>query len=256
MRHRPRVEVGRRYSAADVDVLTEDEAKRFAPGETADPRTNATLAWELLYRLEPKLYERLVAAEPLHPGVLAWLPRDAECIVEVAAGTGRLTLELVKRAREVLAIEPAGPLREILSQKLSHAEHGARARVVHGFFDDLPVADDYADLVVACSALTPAAGHGGEAGLAEMERVCRPGGHVVIVWPNHVPWLAAHGYRHVSFDDREMFVEFASHREAAELTEIFYPRSADEVRRHGRRVPYEALGVNPPRDLAYKPIAR
>jgi hypothetical protein len=60
----------------------------------------------------------------------------------------------------------------------------------------------------------------------------------------------------VSFDDREMFVEFASHREAAELTEIFYPRSADEVRRHGRRVPYEALGVNPPRDLAYKLIAR
>jgi SAM-dependent methyltransferase len=256
MRHRLRVEVGRRYSAADVDVLTEDEAKRFAPGETADPRTNATLAWELLYRLEPKLYERLVAAEPLHPGVLAWLPRDAECIVEVAAGTGRLTLELVKRAREVLAIEPAGPLREILSQKLSHAEHGARARVAHGFFDDLPVADDYADLVVACSALTPAAGHGGEAGLAEMERVCRPGGYVVIVWPNHVPWLAAHGYRHVSFDDREVFVEFASHREAAELTEIFYPRGADEVRRHGRRVPYEALGVNPPRDLAYKLIAR
>jgi SAM-dependent methyltransferase len=257
MRHRPRVEVGRRYSAADVDVLTEDEAKRFAPGETADPRTNATLAWELLYRLEPKLYERLVAAEPLHPGVLAWLPRDAECIVEVAAGTGRLTLELVKRAREVLAIEPAGPLREILSEKLSHAEHGARARVAHGFFDDIPVADDYADLVVACSALTPAPGHGGEAGLAEMERVCRPGGCVVIVWPNHVPWLAAHGYRHVSFDDGEMFVEFASHREAAELTEIFYPRGGDGgVRRHGRRVPYEALGVNPPRDLAYKLIAR
>jgi SAM-dependent methyltransferase len=249
--------VERRYSAADVDVLTEEEARRFAPGETADPRSDPTLAWELLYRLEPDLYERLVAAEPLHPGVLAWLPRDVDRIVEVAAGTGRLTLELVERSREVLAVEPAGPLREILSQKLSHAEHGARARVVDGFFDDLPVADDYADLVVACSALTPALGHGGDAGLAEMERVCRPGGHVVIVWPNHVPWLAAHGYRHLSFDDGEMFVEFASHEEAAELTEIFYPRGGDEVRRQGwRRVPYEALGVNPPRDLAYKLVAR
>jgi SAM-dependent methyltransferase len=249
--------VGRRYSAADVGVLTDEEAKRFAPGETADPRTDPTLAWELLYRLEPELYERLVAAESLHPGVLAWLPRVTERTVEVAAGTGRLTLELAKRAREVLAIEPAGPLREILNQKLSHAEHGARARVVHGFFDDLPVADDYADLVVACSALTPAPGHGGEAGLAEMERVCRPGGCVVIVWPNHVPWLAAHGYRHVSFDDGEMFVEFASHRDAAELIEIFYPRAREEVLRQGwRRVPYEALGVNPPRDLAYKLLAR
>jgi len=248
--------VGRRYSAAEVDVLTEAEAKRFARGETADPRSDPTLAWELLYRLEPELYERLVAAERLHPGVLAWLPHEVERIVEVAAGTGRLTLELVKRAREVLAIEPAGPLREILSQKLSRADHGDRARVANGFFDDLPVGDDYADLVVACSALTPAPGHGGEAGLAEMERVCRPGGCVVIVWPNEVPLLAAHGYRHVSFDDGEMFVEFASHTEAAELTEIFYPRGGEEVRRHGwRRVPYEALGVNPPRDLVYKLIA-
>jgi SAM-dependent methyltransferase len=238
-------------------VLTDDEAKRFAPGGSRDPRADISLAWELLYRFEPELYERLVAAERLHPGVLAWLPHDVERIVEVGAGTGRLTLELVERAREVVAIEPAGPLREILKQKLSWADRGHRARVVHGFFDDLPVADGDADLVVACSALTPAPGHGGEAGLAEMERVCRPGGCVVIVWPNHLPWLAAHGYRHVSFDDGEMFVEFASHREAAELTEIFYPRGGEEVRRHGwRRVPYGVLGVNPPRDLAYKPVTR
>jgi SAM-dependent methyltransferase len=248
--------VRRRYSAADLDVLTEDEARRFAPGDTADPRSDPALAWELLYRLEPELYERLVAAERLHPGVLAWLPRDLERIVEVGAGTGRLTLELVKRGREVVAIEPAGPLREILTRKLSQADHGERARVAHGFFDALPVCDDYADLVVACSALTPAPGHGGDAGLAEMERVCKPGGCVVIVWPNQVPWLTAHGYRHVSFDDGEMFVEFASHQEAAELTEIFYPRGGEEVRRHGlRRVPFEVLGVNPPRDLAYKPVA-
>jgi SAM-dependent methyltransferase len=247
------VEVASRYSAAEVSVLTDDEARRYSRGATGNPRSDVTLAWELLYRLEPDLYERLAAAERLHPGVLAWLPGDAERIVEVGAGTGRLTLELVTRAREVLAIEPAGPLREILEQKLARADQGQRARVVQGFFDDLPVADDYADLVVACSALTPADGHGGEAGLAEMERVCRPGGRVVIVWPHEIPWLVAHGYRYVSFDDGEMFVEFASHQEAVELTQIFYPRGADEVRRHGwRRVPYSALGVNPPRDLAYK----
>jgi SAM-dependent methyltransferase len=254
---RPRVGLQWRYSAADLDVLTEDELGRFAPGEDPDPRSDPTLAWELLYRLEPELYERLVAAERLHPGVLAWLPNDVERVVEVGAGTGRLTMELVERAREVVAIEPARPLREILNQKLSRARHGHRARVAHGFFDELPVADDYADLVVTCSALTPEPGHGGDAGLAEMERVCRPGGRVVIVWPNHLPWLALHGYRYVSFDDGEMFVEFASPEEAAELTEIFYPRGSDQVRRRGwRRVPYEVLGVNPPRDLAYKLIAR
>jgi ubiquinone/menaquinone biosynthesis C-methylase UbiE len=188
--------------------------------------------------------------------VVGWLPENVGRIVEVAAGTGRLTLELVRRGREVLAIEPAGPLREILNQKLARADHGGRAHVSHGFFDELPVNDAWADLVIACSALTPARGHGGEVGLAEMERVCRPGGCVVIVWPNQVSWLAAHGYRHVSFAG-EMFVEFASPEEAAELTEIFYPSGSDEVRRSGwRRVRYEVLGINPPRDLAFKRIER
>src|SRR5205085_9872767 len=157
--------------------------------------------------------------------------------------------------REVLAIEPAGPLREILNQKLLRADHGHRARVDHGFFDDLPVADDYADLVISCSGFTPAPGHGGEAGLAEMERVCRPGGCVVIVWPNHLDWLAARGYRYVSFPG-PMAVEFGSHQEAVELAEIFYPKAAGEIRRQGwRRVPFEVLGLNPPRDLAFKVLA-
>jgi len=250
------LELRTRYTAADVGVLTKAEAKRFVGCSAGDPRTDITLAWELLYRLEPELYDRLVGAERLHPDVVEWLPHNLDRIVEVAAGTGRLTLELVGRAREVVAIEPAAPLREMLEQKLALADHGHRAHVRDGFFDHLPVSDRWTDLVIACSALTPAPGHGGEAGLAEMERVCRTGGCVVIVWPNHLPWLAAHGYEYVSFDGA-MFVEFASHEEAAELTEIFYPGGVEEVRRRRLRVvPYDVLGINAPRDLAYKMITR
>jgi SAM-dependent methyltransferase len=249
-------EVGRRYTTADLRVLTAEEARRFVGRGGGDPGTDVALAWELLYRLEPELFDRLADAERLHPGVLAWLPQDLERIVEVGAGTGRLTLEIVHRAREVVAVEPAAPLRRLLDRKLGRADHRCRVRVTPGFFDELPVADDWAGLVVACSALTPAARHGGEAGLAEMERVCRPGGCVAIVWPNNVGWLAAHGYRYVSFAG-EMFVEFASADEAAELAEVFYPTAVAEVRRlGGRRVPYEVLGINPPRDVAFKVMAR
>ena len=66
------------------------------------------------------------------------------------------------------------------------------------------------------------------------------------------PWLAARGYRYVSFPG-PMSVEFKSYREAVELAEIFYPRAAGAVRRRGeRKVPFEVLGINPPRDLAFR----
>jgi SAM-dependent methyltransferase len=253
---RPGRELPKRYTAADLGVLTRGEMRRFARAGDVDPRDDVTLAWELLYRLEPELYDRLVSAERLHPGVLDWLPRKAGRIVEVGAGAGRLTLELAGRGREVVAIEPARPLRRILTRKLAEAGHGNRVRVADGFFDDLPVTSGSADLVVACSAFTPAAAHGGEAGLSEMERVCRPGGQVVIIWPNNLGWLAAHGYEYACFAG-QMSAEFASHQEAVELAEIFYPSAAAEIRRRGqRRVRYEVLGINPPRDLAFKTVPR
>ena len=238
------VDLRRRYTAADLGVFTRDEASRFVPRGDGDPRNDVDLAWELLYRLEPELYDRLASAERLHPGILGWLACAVDRIAEVGAGTGRLTMGLLGRAQEVVAVEPALPMRRILRRKLAAADHGDRVRVIRGFFDQLPLPNDFADLVVACSVWTPSPAHGGEGGLAEMERVCRPGGCVAIIWPNHLDWLAARGYRHVSFSGA-MSMEFGSHQEAA-----------GEVRRLGRRtVPYEVVGVNPPRDLAYKVLA-
>ncbi len=243
-----------RYTAADLEVFTEAERDRFLYGGE-DPRSDVQLAWELLYRREPRLYDRLVSAERLHRDLVAWLPEGLERIVEIGAGSGRLTVELIDRARAVWAIEPAAPLRQLLREKLSRTTRGGRVRVIEGFFDDVPLADDFADLVVTCSAFTPDEAHGGERGLAEMQRVCRPGGLVAIVWPNNLEWLAARGYCHVCFAG-DMSLEFGSPEEALELTQIFHPHAASAVREsRSRRVPYSAIGVNPPRDVAYKVIS-
>ena len=248
-------ELASRYTTADLGVFTADEASRFVPRGNGDPQHDMALAWELLYRLEPELYDRLSSAERLHPGVVGWLPTGVDRIAEVGAGTGRLTMELIERGQRIVAVEPSLPLRQILQRKLAASDHGNRVRVIRGFFDKLPLLDDFAGLVVACSALTPAPGHGGEAGLAEMERVCAPGGCVAIIWPNHVDWLAAHGYRYVSFPG-PMSLQFGSFHEAVELAEIFFPDAARQVRRRGSaRVPFQVLGINPPRDLAFKRLA-
>ena len=241
-----------RYSTADLRVFSAEESAHFLDRTIADPQRDATVAWELLYRLEPDLYDRLVTAEHLHPGIVEWLPAHVPRIIEVGAGTGRLTVELVDRCDQLTAVEPATPLRERLSAKLSPSSN---LRIISGFFDALPFPDQSAELVIACSALTPEAAHGGDRGLAEMERVCAAGGMVVIVWPNHPEWLVAHGYRYLSFPG-PMTMNFASLTEAVELATIFYPQAVAEIKARGQRqVPYDLLDVNPPRDLAYRTIS-
>src|ERR1700731_1287116 len=188
-----RVRTGRlleRYTPEDVAAISPGDRRGLLIDDSADPQRDPDLAWELLYRLEPALYDRLVLAERLHPAIARWLPNRAERIVEVGAGSGRLTRELVNRCKELTAIEPAGPLREILTRKLEQMGTGptgghrpARVRVISGFLDALPVPDRSAELVVACSVLTPEPSHGGDRGLAEMERVCATHGMVVIIWP-------------------------------------------------------------------------
>jgi hypothetical protein len=179
-------ELRHRYTHDDLGIFTPDEEARFVRRLDADPESDIGLAFELLYRLEPDLYERLARAERLHPAILDWLPAHVRRVVEVGAGTGRLTTSLVGRC--------------------------------------------------------------------EMDRVCRPPGKVVIIWPNHLDWLTNHGFTYVSFGGA-MAMEFASADEAVELAEVFYSKAAAEIRRRGdRRVPYELLGVEPPRDLAYKEI--
>ena len=241
-----------RYGDADLDVFDLEERRRFGHG---DPRRDAALRWELVYRLEPELYDRLIRAEPLHPAILDWLPARPGTVVEVGAGTGRLTLPLATRAGELIAVEPAGPLRSILATRLAAAGF-SHATPVRGFFDRLPAPDGWADLVVACSALVPEDAHGGDAGLQEMERCCRAGGLVAIVMPQGSEWLVTRGYSEISFPG-ELAMTFTSQEEAVELARIFYPHAVDEIVRRGRRcVPYDLLGTPPPRDVAFKRKSR
>lgn len=251
---RGRTPLTHRYSDADLEVFGAEEARRFLgsseEGAGHPPELPALVRWELLYRLEPELYHRLVSAEPLHPAILAWLPRCRSAI-EVGAGTGRLTVELATRSDRLTAVEPAAPLRVILARRL--AALGIRnTTLAAGYFDRIPAPDGGAELVIACSALTANPAHGGDPGLAEMERVCRPGGQVVIVWPTRPDWLTGHGYSHLAFDG-QMAMEFESLDEAVELATIFFPQAVAAIEARGdARVPYEVIGNNPPCDIAWK----
>jgi SAM-dependent methyltransferase len=247
-------ELVRRYGPEHLAAFTDEERERFlGPLEGGSWETvGPAVGWELLYRVEPELYDRLVAGERLHPGILDWLPDHVERAVEAGAGTGRLTLDLAPRCERLVAVEPAAPMRAVLERRLRERGLARRVDVVDGFFERLPVADAGADLVIACSSFTVRPGHGAETGLAELLRACAPGGLVVVVWPDDPSWLVARGFEHVLFPG-EMAVEFRDAGEALELARVFAPAAVAWIERTGSgRVPYEVLGWNPPRDLCWR----
>ena len=123
---RGRLAISTRYTLADLAILNEAEASRFLNAGDADPGRNLEVAWELLYRIEPDLYDRLVRGEHIHPDLIAWLPSRVDRIVEVGTGSGRLTLELAARTGDLTAVEPAGAMRERLIREARWSSRGAR----------------------------------------------------------------------------------------------------------------------------------
>jgi SAM-dependent methyltransferase len=241
-----------RYAPEAASVFDAEECRRLF-GPDGAPADRERLDWELLYRLEPALYERLVAGEHLHPGVVDWLPAQSAHVLELGAGGGRFTMHLAPRCGELIATEPAIPLMSVLHGKLS-AAGVCNVRCARAFFDSVAVASASCDLVISCSAFSPHTERDPERCLEEMERCCVPGGMIVVVWPDDLEWLEDQGFTRVTFEGA-MAVEFGTMPEALELTRIFYPQAHEAVRRGGSpTVPYEVLGMHPPRDLCWKAV--
>jgi SAM-dependent methyltransferase len=220
--------------------------------DQADPR----LAWDLLYWNEPELYDRLTEGEPLHPDLLVALKLDNATVVDVGAGTGRLTLLCAARAARVHAIEPATPMRRILENKI-HARALTNVDVAPGWSDALPLPDASVDLAVSASAFASDRRHGGEAGLRELLRVVRPGGRVVIVWPDDPQWFIDRGFEYQFFEGA-FEVRFRDLQTALACAEIFYQEPVVAHLQRTRRpvVPFQLLGINPPRDACWLDVPK
>lgn len=102
-----------------------------------------------------------------------WLAaRLGPCVVDLAAGTGKLTRPLAARGFEVIAVEPIAEMRAVIGRH-------DRVEVLDGTSEAIPVADSSADAVTVAQAFH---WFDGPRALAEIHRVLRPGGVLALVW--------------------------------------------------------------------------
>jgi SAM-dependent methyltransferase len=142
--------------------------------------------------------DRYDRARPAYPrDAAAWLVGDAPArVLELGAGTGKLTRILVDLGHEVIATDPDPRMLAVLAARVpgAHACTGAA--------ECIPVASRSVDVVVAAQSFhwfdRPRA-------VPEIARVLRPGGVLAMVW-NHrdegIPWVKKLG-RLLASPDRE-----------------------------------------------------
>jgi SAM-dependent methyltransferase len=94
-------------------------------------------------------------------------------VLEVGAGTGKLTRVLARAYARVVAVEPAGEMRRIL------VAHCPGVDALDGTAQALPLADRSVDAVFVAEAFHK---FQDERAVGELERVLRPGGAVVLLW--------------------------------------------------------------------------
>lgn len=132
------------------------------------------------------VYER---SRPSYPAeAVDWLlPSNARTVLDLGAGTGKLTRELVARGLETIAVDPSP---KMLAQLTSISP---QVRALEGTGESIPLPDASVDAVIAAQAwhwMDP------DAAALEVARVLTPGGRLGLVWnvrDDREPWIARLG---------------------------------------------------------------
>ncbi|WP_127529744.1 class I SAM-dependent methyltransferase [Paenibacillus kobensis] len=140
-----------------------------------------------IYSSEAAAYHQMIARQPsLEPYIREIRPIDGLDIVDLGAGTGRFAVMLAPRAKSLTALDASAAMLDITAQRLTGA---GLTNWTTKTADNrsLPLADSSADLIVAGWTVCYVAESGKPdwennlaAVIAEMKRVLRPGGTIIL----------------------------------------------------------------------------
>lgn len=130
----------------------------------------------LVYVVDPAIYDALEFNNWDSVELTSLVDFAGKMVIDVGAGTGRLTLVAAEKAAAVFAVEPVANLRRYLKEKAR--ENGFKnVYSVDGLITDLPFPDGFADITMEGHVF----GDFPEDEYQEMMRVTKPGGMVILM---------------------------------------------------------------------------
>jgi len=198
-------------------AIHQSAARGFAAAADAYERGRPTYA--------PEAVDRLIAELGIGPG---------KRVLDLAAGTGKLTRQIAPAGAEIVAVEPIDEMRVLLSSSLPTVE------AIPGTAEDIPLPNHSVDAVVVGQAF-----HwfdGIRAG-SEIRRVLKPGALVGMIWQARdpsLPWVERLNELIDSVDDGHPRYRTEHWREAFDNTALFEPIS-EAVYGHVQRGDVETI---------------
>jgi SAM-dependent methyltransferase len=134
-----------------------------------------------------ELYDRVRPGYP--PAAMDWLASvldlgPGRTVLDLAAGTGKLTVPLLSTGARVVAVEPSEGMLAVLRRAAPEVE------ALPGTAEKIPLEDGSVDAVVVAQAFH---WFDHDVALPEIHRVLRPGGVLVLVWNRRELDDPAHG---------------------------------------------------------------
>lgn len=118
------------------------------------------------------VYDRVRPGYP--PEAIQWFGlRPGQTVVDLAAGTGKLTAPLLTTGASVIAVEPSEGMLAVLRRRVPGAE------AIRGTAEEIPLGDGIADALLVAQGFHWFAN---DVALGEIHRVLRPGGMLGLVW--------------------------------------------------------------------------
>ena len=156
----------------------------------------------LVYVVDPEVYDNQKFLEWDSNELINVVNFKDKTVIDLGAGTGRLTFVAAEKAKSVFAVEPIANLRNYLKKKAKRLDYD-NVYPVDGLIEDIPFPDDFADVITGGHVF----GDYFDREYNELMRVIKPGGMVILCPGNNDvdnerhEYLVSKGFKWSSFQE-------------------------------------------------------